>query len=122
MTEFVIPKGKEFEFTIKVIESDSFIAQNLSSVVVTPTLKIVDKAAPTATVISVNLTVTDAVNGMLEGTIPPEQTALLDYLRGGAEDGYYLKPKYMGVVEVDPVTVPKITTIIEDIYLTPTGV
>jgi len=126
VADFVIPKGREFEFTIRVIEADSFLPQNLSQAV-GATLTLVKKSNPEVTVLSTVLTVTDAVNGILTGTIPATTvgdavgTADLDYLRGKAEDDYYLKPVYTGIVEVDPVTVPKIITIIEDIYVTPTG-
>lgn len=31
MSDFIIPKGKEFQFTIKVIEKDSFLAQDVET-------------------------------------------------------------------------------------------
>ena len=122
MSDFIIPKGRDFEFTIKVIEADSFIAQDLTNVVGIPTLKLATKLVPDVAVVTVNLSVVDAVNGMLTGTILAATTSTLEYSRGPIEDRYYLKPLYIGVVEVDPGDVPIVITTIEDVYVTPTGV
>ncbi len=121
MADFVIPKGKEFSFTIKVIEKDSFLAQDLTNMD-TASLEIFGVEA-SCSMFTTALTVTDALNGLLEGTIPDTDTATLDVLRGPKEDNYYLKPGYQGtiVVTFTDATLP-ISVLIEDVYVYPSGV
>ena len=61
-------------------------------------------------------------NGYLQGTIPAEDTTLLDVSRGGKEDGYYLKALYQGVVQVNfsDNTIDK-TGIVCKVYVVNTG-
>jgi hypothetical protein len=66
----------------------------------------------------------NALNGMLEGKLSATQTKDLVPLRGPIEDGYYLKSGYTATIEVkfeESSNIPNIVTVIEDVYVTPTG-
>lgn len=128
MSDFVIPKGLDFEFTVRVIEADSFLAQDLRSMDISagngPKLRLSKLSAPDITVLTIDLDVIDtesSLNGMLSGTIDAADTIALEWELGPKEDGNYLKPVYRGVITLDPVIAPKIMTVIENIYVTPTG-
>jgi len=121
MTDLVIPKGKEFEFTIKVMEKDSFLAQNLENVD-TATLTILGIVTQEA-VTTTPLTVLDSSNGVLKGSIPASETSKLTVHRGPAEDGYYLKPGYQASMTVTFTDdTESINVLIERIMVAPTGV
>jgi len=121
MTDFIIPKGSDFSFTIKVIEHDSFIAQDLTNMTAA-TLKII-KTVDQCTILTTTMSVTDAINGMLEGTILAADTDLLEVVRGAPEDGFYLKAAYQGVINItfSDATLP-ISVVVEKVFVSSTGI
>ena len=121
MSDFIIPKGKDFAFTIKVIEKDSFLPQDLTNML-SATIDFFS-AADGCKVHTVTLVVVDALNGVLKGTMPPADTNLFIVDRGAKEDGYYLKANYQGAVTVTfSDTTQAISTLISKVYVSPTGV
>ena len=67
-------------------------------------------------------------NGFLKGTIPAVTagaatgTSGMAVLRGDAVDGLYLKPTYQGIIQVEFTDRPAVTSIIDKVYVLPTGV
>ena len=78
MAEFVIPKGRDFEFTIKVIEADSFIAQDLTDMLGTPTMKLFTKEDPNDAVLSVDLVVPNDGIGSSISEVPQRSIVTVD--------------------------------------------
>lgn len=122
MSDFIIPKGAIFTFTIAVKERDSFLAQdltNMSSAVIT----VFEKADTSCIKFTSDLVVSDALNGILKGTLSAFDTGLLTIDRGPKVDGYYLKPLYYASIAITFTdgTLP-ISVLIEDVYAGPEGV
>ena len=119
MAEFIIPKGKDYTFTVNVKERDSFLAQDLTNMA-TANINIT-LAADSCLVYTTAMTVQDAVNGVLKCTMLAAQTNLLTVERGDKVDGYYLKPAHQATIEVTFIdATPAITTLLEKVYASPT--
>jgi len=121
MADFVIPKGETFEFSIRVKDKNSFLAQDLTKMG-TATFRLIDIQTQLL-VVSVPMTVVNALNGILKGTIASADTTALKVLRGAVEDGYYLKAGYQGSMTItftDGTT--SINVLISKILVAPTGV
>ena len=134
MSDFIIPKGLDFDFTVKVIEQDSFLPQDVTSMTA-GTFTLVAKATPEVStgiscalsfipdiIVETGNTTEYKVNGMLSGALTSLQTGELLYERGDKVDDYYLKPIYFGVITITfSDGTPSITTIIDNILIVPTG-
>ena len=122
MSDFIIPKGKEYKFTVRVIEKDSFLPQDLATMV-SATVELINSSTGCAVddTTPITVTVLDALNGMLSVTMPADYTALLEVERGDKVDGYYLKPVYQCIITVKFSDIPDILSIIDKVYVTPTG-
>ncbi len=120
MADFVIPKGETFEFSIRVKDKDSFIAQDLTNMD-TAIFRLLD--IDTQSLVStVSMVVIDAVNGVLRGTIPSTETSNLVVSRGPKEDGYYLKASYQGSITITFTDgTESINVLIDKITVAPTG-
>jgi len=120
MVDFVIPKGETFEFSIKVISKDSFLAQDLTNMN-TAVFRLIDIATQ-ALITTIDMTVVDTLNGILKGTIANIETATLNIFRGAAEDGYYLKAGYQGSITITFTDgTESINVLISKILVAPTG-
>ena len=122
MSDFIIPKGKEYKFTVRVIEKDSFLPQDLATMT-SVTVELINRSTGCAVddTTPIAVTVLDALNGMLTVTMPAAYTALLEVERGDKVDGYYLKPVYQCIITVKFSDIPDILSIIDKVYVTPTG-
>jgi hypothetical protein len=122
MSDFIIPKGKEYKFTVRVIEKDSFLPQDLTTMTST-TVELIQRSTgcKVESVTPVTTIVLDAINGMLEVTMPSGYTDALVVERGDAVDGYYLKPVYQCIITVKFSNLPDVLSIIDKVYVTPTG-
>jgi len=120
MADLVIPKGKDYTFTVKVIEKNSFLAQDLTTMT-SATMNLIDIVTG-ANVVTVTMTVKDAINGLLHGTITAADTGNLTVTRGPKEDGYYLKAGYQGAIEVQFSDIDSINVLIAKVLVSPTGV
>lgn len=121
MSDFIIPKGSDFTFTIVVKERDSFLAQDLTNMA-TASITVFQKLDSCIT-LTAALTVSDALNGILKGTLPAIDTTNLLVDRGDKVDGYYLKSLYYASIEVtfSDATLP-IFVLVSDVYVSPVGV
>ena len=123
MAEFIIPKDKPYQFTVRVVAKDSFLAQDLTDMD-TATFELIDYNtsclydAPVAGVVQ-----NDPLDGVLKFSLTDVYTGGLLTDRGPKVDGYYMKPTYQGVVTItftDPLIENRVT-IIQKVYVTPTG-
>lgn len=109
---FKIPKGKDYTFSITVLEKNSYLPKDLELMDEAEssfTLVKLDTLAPVVGSITIvrvtddKLNVGDPdtyLNGRVSVTIPSAVTGALTYERGSKIDGYYLKPTYEGVVSI----------------------
>lgn len=130
MADFIIPKGKEFVFTVTVMEKETFLTQDvsnfdpsksdvqfreLSTMSITPgTVTMVklpdDETAPTLTY----------SGGRIKVTIPASLTSQMSFERGEKVDGYYLKPTYEAIITIGFTDdTPTRTVILQNIYVIP---
>lgn len=111
MADLVIPKGKEFRFNVKVIEKDSFIAQDVANLdLVASSIKFMNSATLVCinnTGIVIELIPDDPLaipltylNGVIGVTVPSTVTELMEMERGDKVDGYYLKPTYQMIIDL----------------------
>lgn len=130
MADFIIPQGKEFKFTIKVIEKDSFLAQDVESFddvnssvqfrsYTTQSCVIQNAGEVTMTKIA------DATGtyrgGYIEVVLGAAYTTRMVPRRGDIVDGLYLKPAYEAIFTIaftDP-TVNTRTVLVDNIYAVP---
>lgn len=120
MANFTIPKGKDYTFTLKVMEKDSFLPQDLTDMNAA-SIEIL-LASTGCTVYTTAMTVLDAVNGVLTCTMLLAQTDLLTVERGDKVDGYYLKPAHQAMISISFTDdTPTVFTILEKVYAAPTG-
>ena len=131
MADLIIPKGKEFKFNIKVIEKDSFIAQDVTNLNLSASsVKFMNSS--TLTCINNTGTLIEIIpddplanpltylNGVVSVTIPNTVTALMEIERGDKVDGYYLKPTYQMVVElVFTDDTPSRVVVLDKVYVIP---
>ena len=131
MADLIIPKGKEFKFNIKVIEKDSFIAQDVANLnLSTSSVKFMNSATlacinNTGTIIELIpddplATPLTYLNGVIGITIPSTITALMEVERGDKVDGYYLKPTYQMIVDlVFTDSTPSRVVVLDKVYVIP---
>jgi len=120
MADFVIPKGETFEFSVRVKDKDSFLAQDLTNMG-TAVFRLLDIDTQEL-MVTIGMTVIDALNGVLKGTIANTDTAQLLVKRGPAEDGYYLKPGYQGSMTITFTdSTESINVLISKVLVAPTG-
>ena len=111
MADLIVPKGKEFRFNVKVIEKDSFIAQDVANLdLVASSIKFMNSATLVCinnTGIVIELIPDDPLavpltylNGVIGVTVPSTVTELMEMERGDKVDGYYLKPTYQMIIDL----------------------
>ena len=131
MADLIVPKGKEFRFSVKVIEKDSFIAQDVTNLdLIASTVKFMNSAtmlciASAGTIIELipDDPLEDPLtylNGMIGVTIPSTVTTLMVSERGDKVDGYYLKPTYQMIIDlVFTDDTPNRVVMLDKVYVIP---
>ena len=131
MANLIVPKGKEFRFSVKVIEKDSFIAQDVTNLdLIASTVKFMNSAtmlciASAGTIIELipDDPLEDPLtylNGMIGVTIPSTVTTLMVSERGDKVDGYYLKPTYQMIIDlVFTDDTPNRVVMLDKVYVIP---
>lgn len=120
-----IPKGVAYKFIITVVEKDSFLPQDLTSMdVANSTFKL--HSIDTLVNVVIGTTTLERLVPYTEGkvlvSLDSGLTSSLFSARGDAVDGYYLKPTYQGVINIKFTdTTPERTAIIDKVYVAPTG-
>lgn len=107
-----IPKGKEYRFSITVLERNSYLPKDLElmdeaasslKLVKLDTMTLVDGAIALSRIPDDKLNQADPdtyLNGKVSVLIPSETTIVLEYERGDKVDGYYVKPTYEAVINI----------------------
>ncbi len=131
MSDFVVPKGKEFRFNIKVIEKDSFIAEDVINLdLVNSSVKFMNAATMVCidnTGIVVEIVPDDPLanpltylNGVVGVTVPSTITDIMEIDRGTKVDNYYLKPTYQMIIDlVFTDTTPSRVVVLDKVYVAP---
>ena len=113
--DFTIPKGSDFDFTIEVKNDDGIGAKDLTTF--SNGTFTVYETATGVVVTTVAVSVLDALNGIIAGTIPAATTSLLEVLRGDEVDDFYLKSYLEGFLKVEFSDMPDITATMPKIYV-----
>lgn len=122
--DFKIPKGKEFVFRLKIYDADSFLPQDLTTLDNVNTSITLQKLSDLTDVVGTITFVVDGdpLDGWLLVTIPDTMTSILEYERGDKVDGYYSKPMYQAVADIQfSDATPSRVAIIQSIKVVPTG-
>lgn len=135
MADFIVPKGKEFQFTLKIIEKDSFLPQDvttldtnnssvtfreLSTMICVPAV-IGSPITMTPLPDDISVTPLTYLLGRVKVTLPAAYTDQLVFERGDKVDGYYLKPTYEAIISLvfTDTNIPSRTVIIDSVYVIP---
>ena len=123
MSDFIVPKGKEFRFNIKVIEKDSFIAQDVTNLdTVNSNVKFINPATNVC-LSNTGITIEKVpvyTNGVISVTVPSSITNLMVVNRGEEVDGYYLKPTYQMIIElIFTDSTPDRVVVLDKVYVIP---
>lgn len=120
MANFTVPKNKDYTFTVRVTEKDSFLPQDLTNMA-TATIEFTQLELMCSVFVE-SMTVSDALNGELRCTLLAADTNLLTVLRGPEVDGFYPKPSHQGLITVTfSDATPTVFTQIPKVYVIPTG-
>ena len=116
-----IPIGRDYNFTIRVIEPDSFIPLDVTGY--TAYMNVYTKANDT-NVVSLTLypVAGEELNGLMEGTINGVDTIGIPVDRASAADRFFIKSSYSGFISVTKSGEPDINVTIPDVTFIPTGV
>jgi len=126
VAEFRIPKGKPYEFTVRVIAKDSFLPQDLTdgAGLAACTFELIDWDTMVKYSNSIiGVVQGNPLDGVVKFSLTSDYTDGLEIARGEKVDGYYLKPGYQGVVSitfVDAAIEDRVTTI-DKVYIVPVG-
>ncbi len=123
MSDFIIPKGKEFKFNIRVIEKDSFIAQDVTNLdTVNSNIKFINPATSVC-LSNTGITIEKVpvyTDGVISVTVPSSITNLMVVNRGEEVDGYYLKPTYQMIIElIFTDSTPDRVVVLDKVYVIP---
>jgi hypothetical protein len=131
MADFVVPKGKEFRFNIKVIEKDSFIPEDVTNLdTINSSIKFMNSATM-ACIDNTGITIEKVpddpladpltyLNGIVGITVPSTITNLMVIERGDKVDNYYLKPTYQMIVDlVFTDSTPSRVVVLDKVYVVP---
>ena len=131
MSDFVVPKGKEFRFNIKVIEKDSFIAEDVTNLdTINSSVKFM-KSSTMVCIDNTGITIEKVpddplanpltyLNGVVGVTVPSTITDIMEIDRGTKVDNYYLKPAYQMIIDlVFTDTTPSRVVVLDKVYVAP---
>lgn len=123
MSDFIIPKGRDYVFTVKILDKDSFLPRDLTTMtsIVIDFVDNTTNCSVDAQGAVVSYTVINALNGLVKVTVPSAYTSLLTSERGDKVDGYYLKPVYKCVITAKFSDDSDVLSIIDKVYVQPIG-
>lgn len=117
VTQFTITKGNKLDFYIVVKESGTVTPLILDELTDTFTYSLVDKKTSVKYAEDVAMTVSDALNGEIKGTITAELSATLPVKKGSAEDGYIPRPNLRLIVNGSTAAQGEFVAAIENVYV-----
>jgi len=123
VAEFKIPKGKPYQFTIRVVAKDSFLSQDLTDMD-TATFELIDiDTGCVYGTAQVGVIQGEPIDGIIKFSLSDTYTDGLIVARGEKIDNYYPKVSYQGVITIsftDTAIDNRVTTI-DKVYVIPTG-
>jgi hypothetical protein len=116
-----IPIGKNYTFTIKVLEPDSFLPLDVTGY--TGTFSVFKQVDDTQVISPISLipVVGDEANGLMKGTVSGSATSGIDISKGEPADGYYTRVKHAGFMSIVKNGEPDVNVSIDRIRFVPTG-
>ena len=120
MADFIVPKGIDYTFTIKVMENESFIPHDLTTITAAK-IDIIDIATSVKLFTVSTYVVVSAVEGTLKFVLPAVDTVNMLSARGDKVDDYYLKPTYQAVITITGSGFTEILSVIDKVYVIPVG-
>jgi len=100
MTNITIPTGLEYVFTLRVLQRDSFLPQNLAHLDPQYSSLVIKKTEDGETMFVIPVIVQDAQKGIVMCRMTATNTQRLQVERGDKVDGYYSKPLYKGILQI----------------------
>ena len=117
VTQFTITKGNKLDFYIIVKKAGTVTPLILDPLTATFKYSLVDKATSAKYAEDVPMTVSDAINGEIKGTITAEVSAALPVKKGSAEDGYIPRPNLRLIVNGNTAAQGEFVAAIENVYV-----
>jgi len=100
MGKLAIPKGKSFSFDIIIYKSNSNELEDLTTLDTDNSEFYLLEPETDTPIKGINLAVKDATHGVITITIPSSVSSKLIVRKGSKVDWYYLKPSYMGFLNL----------------------
>lgn len=119
VTQFTITKGNKLDFYIVVKEAGTITPLVLNPATDTFKYSLVDKKTSVKYAEDVAMTVSDALNGEIKGTITAEVSATLPVKKSAAEDGYMARPNLRLIVNGVTAAQGEFVAAIENVYVLP---
>lgn len=116
VTQFTITKGNKLDFYIVVKEAGTVTPLVLNPDTDTFKYSLVDKKTSVKYAEDVAMTVSDAINGEIKGTITAEVSATLPVKKAAAEDGYMARPNLRLIVNGVTAAQGEFVAAIENVY------
>lgn len=116
VTQFTITKGNPLDFYIVIKESGTTTPLELDPSD-TFTYTLLNKSDDTIYAQDVTMSISDALNGEVKGTITTSVSDTLPIKKGSAEDGYIPRPNLRLVVNGSTVAQGPFVAAIEDVYV-----
>lgn len=117
VTEFTITKGNKLDFYIVVKEAGTVTPLVLDSLTDTFKYSLVDKKTSVKYAEDVAMTVSDAANGEIKGTITALVSATLPVKKSAAEDGYMPRANLRLIVNGVTAAQGEFVAAIEQVYV-----
>jgi hypothetical protein len=116
VTDFTIIKGKALEFAVIVKENGTTLPLVLDPAD-TFTFSVVDKKTSVKYITDKAMTITDALNGVVTGTISAIESDTLPTKKASSEDYFIPRPNLRLVVSGNTAAQGEMTAFIEDVYV-----
>ena len=117
VTQFTITKGNKLDFYITVKESGTVTPLVLNALTDTFKYSLVDKATSVKYATGVAMTVSDALNGEIKGTVTALVSASLPTKKGSAEDGYIPRSNLRLIINGVTAAQGEFVAAIENVYV-----
>ena len=117
VTQFTITKGNKLDFYIIVKEAGTVLPLVLNPLTDTFSYSLVDKKTSVKYAEDVAMTISDATNGEIKGTITALVSATLPAKKSAAEDGYIARPNLRLIVNGSTAAQGEFVAAIENVYV-----
>lgn len=128
MADFIIPKGEDYYFKLKILAQNSIYPQSLKDMS-SFTMKIFDRATGETVIpedggsIAYEHDNPEKLNGIINVHLTDLQTDLLTVNKSDSVDGYYLKAAYQASIKIEfsDLELFPIFSTVDEIFVSQTG-